>query len=41
MQVVLVTALLWAGRGPALAIVAAYPLLVAGAALSSGTARMT
>jgi hypothetical protein len=37
MQVVLVTALLRAGRGPASALVVAYPLLVVGSALSASS----
>jgi serine/threonine-protein kinase len=39
-QVVLVTVLLWAGKGPASAIVVAYPLLVAAAALSAHAERL-
>jgi serine/threonine-protein kinase len=40
LQVVLVTILLWAGKGPASGIVFYYPLLVCGAALS-GKARLS
>lgn len=39
-QVMLLTVLLWADRGPASALVAAYPLLVAGSTLTSGRIRL-